>query len=157
MFMLWLHRWLYKGGRPNAVARLVNRGWAWFHALGLFPNYMVTLEVVGRRSGKVITLPLAMAVVDGERYLVSMLGAHSLWVLNVRAAGGQAVLKHGRTEQIVLEEVPAEKRAPILKAYLQRAPGGQQHIPVNKSAPLAEFEAIAEQFPVFRIASSKTI
>ncbi len=155
--MLWLHKWLYKGGRPNAVARLVNRGWAAFHALGLFPNYMVTLEVVGRRSGKVVTLPLAMAVVDGERYLVSMLGANSNWVLNVRAAGGQAVLKHGRTEQIVLEEVPVEKRAPIIKAYLQRAPGGQQHIPVNKDAALEEYEAIAGQYPVFRIASSKNI
>ncbi len=118
MLMLWLHRWLYRGGRPNAVARIVNRGWAWFHSLGLFPNYMVTLEVVGRRSGKVITLPLAMAVVDGDRYLVSMLGTNSSWVLNVRVAGGHAVLKHGRTEQIVLEVVPVEKRAPILKAYL---------------------------------------
>ncbi len=137
------------------MARLVNRGWAAFHALGLFPNYMVTLEVVGRRSGKVITLPLAMAVVGGERYLVSMLGANSSWVLNVRAAGGQAVLKHGRTEQIVLAEVPVEQRAPILKAYLQRVPGGRQHIPVSKDAPLDEFEAIAGQFPVFRIAASK--
>ena len=155
--MLWLHKWLYRGGRPNAVARLVNRGWAAFHALGLFPNYMVTLEVVGRRSGKVITMPLAMAVVDGERYLVSMLGANSAWVLNVRAAGGQAVLKHGRTEQIVLAEVPVEQRAPILKAYLQRAPGGRQHIPVDKGAPLDEFEAIAAQFPVFRVAASETI
>ena len=155
--MLWFHDWLYRGGRPNAVARLVNRGWAALHSLGLFPNYMVTLEVVGRRSGKVITLPLAMAVVDGERYLVSMLGANASWVLNVRAAGGHAVLKHGRTEQIVLEEVPVEKRAPILKAYLQRAPGGRRHIPVDKGAPLSEFEAIAGQFPVFRIASSQRI
>ncbi len=157
LMMLWLHRWLYRAGRPNAIARLVNRGWAAFHALGLFPNYMVTLEVVGRRSGKVISLPLAMAVVGGERYLVSMLGVHSNWVLNVRAAGGQAVLKHGRTEQVVLEEVPVEKRAPILKAYLQRAPGGRQHIPVGKNAPREEFEAVAGQYPVFRIASSKTI
>ncbi len=155
--MLWFHNWLYKGGRPNAVARLVNRGWAAFHSLGLFPNYMVTLQVVGRHSGKVITLPLAMAVVGGERYLVSMLGANASWVLNVRAAGGQAVLKHGRTEQILLEEVPAEKRAPILKAYLRRATGGQQHIPVDPNAPLADFEAIAAQFPVFRIASSQRI
>jgi deazaflavin-dependent oxidoreductase (nitroreductase family) len=153
--MFWLHGWLYRGGRPNAVARLVNRVWAAFHALGLFPNTMVTLEVVGRRSGKVITLPLAMVVCNGERYLVSMLGADSNWVRNVRAAGGQAVLKHGRTEQVLLEEVAAEKRAPILKAYLQLAPGPRQHIPVDKDAPLAAFEAIAGQYPVFRIAESK--
>jgi hypothetical protein len=30
------------------VARLLNRGWAAVHALGIAPNHLVTLEVVGR-------------------------------------------------------------------------------------------------------------
>src|SRR5512146_3235926 len=141
--MPWFHAWLYRGGRPNAVARLVNRGWAALHPLGPFPNYMVTLEVVGRRSGRVISLPLAMAVVDGERYLVSMLGAEAEWVRNVRAAGGKVTLIHGRREQVGLEEVPVEQRAPLLKAYLQIAPGARPHVPVDKDAPLAGFERVA--------------
>ena len=41
---------------------------------------MVTLEVVGLRSGHVISFPLAMVVLDGERYLVSMLGQQAAWV-----------------------------------------------------------------------------
>jgi len=68
-------RWLYRGRRPNAVARVLNRAWAAVYALGIAPNHLVTLEVPGRRSGRPISFPLVMAVVDGQRYLVSMLGA----------------------------------------------------------------------------------
>ena len=66
-------RWLYRGHRPNALARALNRGWATVYALGIAPNYLVTLEVAGRRSGRAISFPLVMAAVDGQRYLVSML------------------------------------------------------------------------------------
>jgi len=53
----------------------MNRASAVVHAFGIAPNYLVTLAVVGRRSGRVVSFPLVMAVVDGERYLVSMLGS----------------------------------------------------------------------------------
>jgi deazaflavin-dependent oxidoreductase (nitroreductase family) len=112
---------------------------------------MVTLEVTGRRSGQVISFPLVLVHIDGERYLVSMLGGEAAWVRNVRAAQGRARLRHGRTEQVLLEEVPVERRAPILKTYLRRAPGARPHIPVDQDAPLSEFEKIAGTFPVFRL------
>ena len=79
----WLYRvkrWLYRSGRPNWLASALIRCSAAVHALGIAPNYLVTLEVRGRRSGRTITLPLFMAVVEGERYLVSMLGAEVDWV-----------------------------------------------------------------------------
>ncbi|HRE26413.1 MAG TPA: hypothetical protein PK954_07245, partial [Anaerolineales bacterium] len=85
-------RWLYAHGRPNPLARWLNAGWAAVHAWGVAPNWLVTLEVVGRRSGRVIRFPLVMAVVDGERYLASMLGPKALWVQNVAAAEGRARL-----------------------------------------------------------------
>ena len=129
----------------------MNRASAVVHALGIAPNYLVTLEVVGRRSGRAISFPLVMAVVDGERYLVSMLGSNVAWVRNLRAANGHALLGHGRTERVRLEEIPVEERGPVLKAYLQRTPGARPHIPVDKNAPLEEFEAIAAQVPVFRV------
>jgi hypothetical protein len=47
--------------------------------------------------------------------------------------------------------VEVSRRAPILKAYLQHAPGAQPHFPVRPDAPIAEFEAIAAGFPVFRV------
>lgn len=144
-------RWLYRGGRPNSVAKILNRGWAIIHSLGIFPNYLVTLQVVGRQSGKMTSFPLAMTVMNGERYLVSMLGAETNWVRNVKAAGGKARLRHGITEQVILQLVNVEQRAPILKAYLQLAPGARPHIPVSPDAPLSEFEKIAGQYPVFRL------
>jgi len=97
---------------------------------------------------------VVVAVVDGERYLVSMLGEHVNWVQNVRVAGGRAVLRSGRPEEVHLEEVPAEQRAPILRAYLQYAPGARPHVPVSKDAPLAEFQKVAPAFPVFRVVSN---
>ncbi len=112
-----LKRWMYRGGRPNKLTKIINRGWAWIHSLGIFPNYLVTLEVVGRQSGKTISFPLAMTVMNGERYLVSMLGEETNWVRNVRAAKGKARLRHGRSEQVLLEEVDVRQRAPILKKF----------------------------------------
>ena len=148
-------RWLYRGQRPNWIARILNRATAAVASSGVTANYMETLEVTGRKSGRTFSLPVVLAVVDGQRYLVSMLGENVQWVHNVRAAGGRAVLRSGGREEVQLEEVPADQRAPILKAYLQRAPGARPHVPVNKDAPLAEFEKIAASFPVFRLASNK--
>lgn len=150
-------RWLYRGQRPNWIARILNRATAAVASSGVAANYLVTLEVTGRKSGRMISLPVVIAIVDGQRYLVSMLGENVQWVQNVRAAGGRAVLRSGGRKEIQLEEVPADQRAPILKAYLQRAPGARPHLPVNKDAALAEFQRVAAAFPVFRLASNKTV
>jgi hypothetical protein len=148
-----LMRWLYRGHRPNRIARIINRAWATIFSTGITPGYATTLEVTGRKSGRIISQPMMIAIVDGERYLVSMLGEQVQWVHNVRAAGGKAaLLKNGR-EEVQLEEIPAELRAPILKAYLQIAPGGRPHIPVDKDAPVTAFAEIAAAFPVFRVTS----
>lgn len=121
------------------------------HALGIAPNYLVTLELVGRRSGRPIRFPLVMVLVDGERYLVSMLGNDVAWVRNLRAAQGRALLHHGRTERVRLEEIAVEKRGPLLKEYVRRAPRARPHVAVDKDAPLSAFEAIAREIPVFRV------
>lgn len=144
-------RWMYRGGRPNGLARVLNRVWAKLHAAGIAPNEWVTLEVVGRKSGKTISFPLALTVLNDERYLVAMLGAETNWVKNVRAAGGHAMLKHGAIEQVRLDEVDVALRAPILKAFLRHAPGARPHVPISKDAPLAEFDRVAAEYPVFRV------
>jgi hypothetical protein len=144
-------RWMYSGGRPNGLARIMNRISALVFARGIARDYLVTLQVTGRRSGRRISLPLVLAVVDGQRYLVSMLGENAAWVRNIRASKGEAILEHGRLEEVRLEEIPADQRAPVLKAYLQRAPGARPHVPVDKDAALSEFERIAGKIPVFRV------
>lgn len=144
-------RWMYHENRPNWLARVANRMWATIAATGITGSYMVTLEVVGRKSGRIISFPLVMAVVAGERYLVSMLGDNTQWVQNVRAADGHAMLRSGSREEVQLSEIPVDQRAPLLKAYLQRADGARPHIPIHKDAPLAEFDKIAAAFPVFHV------
>ena len=151
-----LKRWFYRDGCPNRMARTLDRCTSAVYALGVAPNYLVTLEAPGRRSGRTITLPLVMTALGGERYLVSMLGEKANWVRNVKAAGGKVTLRHGRREEVRLEEVTPDRRAPVLKAYLNRAPGARTHLPVHQDAPLVEFERVAARFPVFRVVPSGT-
>jgi deazaflavin-dependent oxidoreductase (nitroreductase family) len=146
-----LDRWLYRGRRPNRLARLLNGAWARLAAVGVGPARLVTLEVAGRRTGRVISFPVVVADYQGERYMVSMLGEDASWVRNVRAAGGRAVLRRGHREAIRLDEVAPGQRAPILRRYLDCAPGARAHIPVARGAPLEEFERIAARYPVFRV------
>lgn len=143
---------MYPAGRPNRVARVLNRVAAAQYAHGvLAPGNWVTLEVPGRRSGRPVRCPLVVADHEGGRYLVGMLGPETNWVRNVRAAGGRAVLFHGSAEPVQLDEVEVGSRAPILRRYLTLAPGARPHLPVDKDAPLPEFERIAARFPVFRV------
>jgi deazaflavin-dependent oxidoreductase (nitroreductase family) len=152
-----LKRWMYPGNRPNAVARLLNGlSVVQFSSGVLAPANWVTLEVPGRRTGRLIRCPLAAVDLDGERYLVAMLGPDANWVRNVRAAGGHAVLRHGRPEAVVLEEVEVGARAPVIRRYLALAPGARPHIPVDRHAPLEAFESIAGQIPVFRVTRRPT-
>jgi hypothetical protein len=144
-------RWLYRSGRPNTLARFLNRVSAVAHSAGIWPSRLATLEVPGRRSGHIISFPVVIADYAGGRYLVAMLGEHANWVQNVRAAGGRAILRHGRREAVRLDEVDPHARPPILRRYLDCAPGARPHIPVDRRASEEEFERIAPQVPVFRV------
>ena len=144
-------RWMYGGKRPNRVAALLNRGTAAVVAAGIGPKRIARLEVRGRRTGRRLAFPVVIADYEGQRYLVAMLGEQANWVRDVRVARGNAVLKHGRREEVVLEEVDPGMRAPILRRYLEVAPGGRAHFPIDQDAPLEQFEQIAGQYPVFRI------
>jgi deazaflavin-dependent oxidoreductase (nitroreductase family) len=149
-----VRRWLYRGGHASRLARLLNGAQARLAAAGVEPGWLVTVEVTGRRSGKTISFPAVIADYDNGRYLVSMLGEDTNWVRNVRASGGRAVLRHGDREPVTLQDVEVERRAPILRCCLQRAPGARAHIPVDRRAPVEAFEPIAAQYPVFRITAA---
>lgn len=141
---------MYAGGRGNPVARRYARFWNRVIMLGLLPRRWVCLEVPGRRSGKPTRFPLGMADVDGRWYLVAMLGECN-WTRNVRANGGQAVLIRRGRRPVRLTEVPAADRAAILRRYVDIAPGGRPHVPVERGAGLPEFAAVADRFPVFEV------
>ena len=143
-------RAMYPGGRADATARRLARLWAAVFRLGLAPKRWVTLEVAGRRSGRVTRFPLGMADVGHEWYLVPMLGERCNWAQNVRAADGRVTLRHRHATPCRLVEVPVSERAPIIRRYLDRVPGARPHVPVDRHAPLADFESIAARYPVFR-------
>jgi hypothetical protein len=145
-----LLRMLYRDWRPTRIGRWINRLASRWSALGLSARDAV-LEVRGRASGQRRSIPVAIATVEGKRYLVSMLGPGSDWVKNVEAARGDAVLRQGRRRPVHLVGVPPAERAPILSEYVRIATSGRHHFPVAVGAPLSEFETIADRYPVYRI------
>lgn len=147
----WYRALLYPAGRPNAFTSRLNSAWAWLSSLGLGPSFMVSLETKGRRTGRILRVPMVMAQLGPDRYLVSMLGENADWVRNARASSGEAALRHGGVERVRLEEVPASERAPILKAYLVRAPGARPHFDISPDASLEQFARVASRYPVFRV------
>lgn len=144
-------RYFYRDWRPTRFGRIHNRIYAWLSGLGVTPPILVTLQVKSRSSARLCSTVLAAATYEGSRYVVSMLGHNSEWVKNVRAAGGHAFIKRGRSNPVKLVELPSEDRARVLQAWCQVATSGRRHLPVLHDAPISAFEAIAADYPVFRI------
>lgn len=144
-------RFFYRGWRPTWFGRLWAQAWAWMTALGLLSPILATLQVRDRHDGTLRSNVLAVGTYQGKSYLVSMLGPQSEWVQNLRAAGGKAILKRGRAHAVALTEIPADERAPILKAWCQTATSGRRHLSVPYDAPVSAFNAIAADYPVFEI------
>jgi hypothetical protein len=99
-----------------------------------------------------ISFPVIVADYQGQRYLVAMLGQKTNWVRNLRADDGRAVLRSGRPESVSLVEDLSDNRAAILRRYLELAPGARPFFPIDRRAPLDDFERIVDQYPVFRVA-----
>jgi hypothetical protein len=133
-------RWQYRKGRPGWSARVANRLGALSFAKGMGPNGAATLEVRGHKSGRIVSFPVVVADYQGERYLVSMLGQKANWVRNLRR------------EEVTLVEDLSDKRAAILRRYLELAPGARPFFTIDRRAPLDDFERIVDQYPVFRVA-----
>lgn len=144
-------RYFYRNWHPTLIGRMWSRAYAWLSGLGLTPSFLLTLQVRSRSNGRLLPTILVVTNYRGRRYLVSMLGNNSEWVRNVRAAGGQAFIKRGRSLPVILTEIQPEKRAPILKAWCQVATSGRNHLPILWDAPVSAFETISADYPVFRI------
>jgi F420H(2)-dependent quinone reductase len=141
---------MYPGGRPTPEAKAIHRRFI----AGPLPRILpiaTVLEVRGRSTGEPIRLPVATVRCKCSWYLVSMFGEGSGWVKNVRAAHGDVILTHGRRRPVHLAEVPVARRAPIIKRYLLFAWGARPHMGVRWNDSLAAFEAVAADYPVFRI------
>ena len=122
------------------------------------PANTVRLEVRGRKTGRVRAFAVTTATWRGEQYLVSLAG-ESDWVRNLRAADGNAVIRHGYRSRVWTEEIAATQRAPVLGAYLEKralskSPSreARDYFGVEPHPPLEELERLADRYPVFRVA-----
>ena len=115
---------------------------------------VAVLEVPSRASRQPSSVPIVIVTVEGNRYLVAMLGPHTNCVKNIEAARGDAHLRQGRRNPVHLVAVPPDNRAPILREYVRVASSGRRHVPVAVRAPLSRLQKNAERYPVHRIESA---
>jgi deazaflavin-dependent oxidoreductase (nitroreductase family) len=137
--------------KPGAFARAFNGLFTWLFRRGIGGKHNVTLEVAGRKTGQPRSTAVNIVEYEGQRYLAAPRG-NTEWVRNVRAAAGRATLHHGKPEPVLLVDVPAAERAPILQKYLgENAMSTKASFGIDPKSPIAEFERISDRHPVFRI------
>jgi deazaflavin-dependent oxidoreductase (nitroreductase family) len=117
-------------------------------------DFLRILRVRGRKSGRIYEMPVRIAVMDGERYLMSMLG-ETQWVRNLRAAGAAQLLSDETIEQVRVDELNGEEKATFFSwyckhpQYMQRARYGLK-VDIEHLTPV-ELEGLARLYPVFRL------
>lgn len=109
-----------------------------------------SLITTGRKTGARHSVPV-VPVRDGNQiWIVAPYGPVD-WVRNARAAGAVG-LKRGRTEQRYrVRELSLDEAGPILKQYVQIAPGARSAFDAKRDDPVSAFVAEAERHPVFAL------
>lgn len=52
---------------------------------------------------------------------------------------------------MTLVEVPVGQRAPLIRAFLDTSPEARRRVPVDRTAPLREIDAVADQVQIVRV------
>ena len=136
---------------PTRVERWFNAAIGWLVGLGIGPAHMRILEVRGRRSGRVYTLPVDLLEHKGGRYLVAPRG-RTQWVRNAEAAGAVRLRKGSESHDFRLRPLAEAERPPVLKAYLdQFRREVQRFFPIPAGSPLEAFAPLATRYPAFEL------
>jgi deazaflavin-dependent oxidoreductase (nitroreductase family) len=135
----------------NRLSRAVNRLYGWLANLGLGPSYSYLLQIKGRRTGQIRSIPVNVLSLGGKIFLISTRG-QTQWSRNALACQS-LTLKRGRLRmQFRLRVVPNDEKPPILKAYLTRFNWMVRcFFPVRADSPATEFAPIASDYPVFEL------
>ena len=137
--------------RPSFAARIVNRIYGWITSIGFgLPNSYV-LQVSGRKTGKIRTVPVNLLSYNDKLFLVATRG-HTQWSRNA-LADRKVTLKRGRLRtEFRLRVVLDAEKPKILKAYVTRFRRmGRRFFPVPAASPSASFAPFAERYPVFEL------
>jgi len=137
--------------KPSAVAGLFNRVFGFLVGLGIGPGYMQLLQVRGRKTGRVSSLPVNLLQFKSKSYLVAPRGK-TQWVRNAEVTG-EILLKRGSAERKYrLQPVPDADKLEILKLYLDSYKSAvQRFFPVRAGSPAESFRPIASSYPVFEL------
>jgi deazaflavin-dependent oxidoreductase (nitroreductase family) len=137
--------------QPSFIARLVNRLYGWITTIGFgLPNNYV-LQISGRKTGKIRSVPVNVLSYNGKLFLVATRG-HTQWSRNALATRN-ITLKRGRLRtEFRLRVVLDAEKPKILKAYVNRFHRmAGRFFPVSPSAPSSAFAPIAARYPVFEL------
>ena len=106
---------------PTWADRLLNRVVVTLVRLGIGPTHMRELEVRGRTTGTLYSMPVDLLSEQGRLYLVAPRG-RTQWVRNAEAGGEVALRRGARVARYrVLPLSPAEK-PPVLKGVSRSLP-----------------------------------
>jgi deazaflavin-dependent oxidoreductase (nitroreductase family) len=141
--------------RPNAFERVLNRAFGALAGIGLGLKHNYLLQVQGRKSGRLYSAPVNLLELDGKLYLVCPRG-RAQWVRNAEAHG-RVVLKRRSRRVFEVAAVPDERKAPILKEYLDRfATTVQRYFPVTAGSAADAFMPHLARYPVFELKQLQT-
>lgn len=137
--------------RLGVLDRLFNATVGMLVGLGIGLPDMRVLEVRGRKTSRVLSLPVDLLPLDGRLYLVAPRG-RTQWVRNAEASG-TVVLRRGRARaDYRLRRLADDEKPPVLKAYLDRFRREvSRFFPVPAGSPVDAFRPLAERYPAFEL------
>jgi deazaflavin-dependent oxidoreductase (nitroreductase family) len=134
--------------RTSRIYGLVNNVVMLLARLGIGPFHLLTTR--GRKSGRLLTVPVTLVEEGGRRWLVAPYGVVG-WVHNARAAG-RVRLRRGRTTgEYAIREVGPEEAGPVLKQYIRVASATRPYFEATLESPVEGFAAEADRHPVFEL------
>jgi deazaflavin-dependent oxidoreductase (nitroreductase family) len=137
--------------QPSAMERVFNSAFGFLVGLGLGMKHNYLLQVRGRKSGKLYSMPVNLLEIEGKRFLVAPRG-RTQWVRNAEAAG-EITLKRGTFRQSFrLRAIPDADKSALLKAYLDTFKTTvQRYFPVPAGSEAQAFADVAGNYPVFEL------
>lgn len=136
--------------RINSVNKVI----VGLQRIGIAFGPMQLLTVTGRRTGRVLTFPIAVNKLTGGRYIFQAF-PRAAWVANVRAAEAVTLTRGRRTSTARLTEIPVEERRPLLRELVAGSPAsvGKRFVTTGlaEAATPDGVAAAAHQIAVFRV------
>ena len=141
--------------RPEGVGPLQaarDRAIVALQRVGFVLGAMYVLTLPSRKSGILRSTPVSIMTMTDERYVAALHGDLE-WVQDARACG-RGTLQRGRVdERVVLTEIPAHERTPILRQIPTRLPALAPEFrrTYGIDADPESFARLAARCPVFRV------